>query len=391
MQNAVAKLMTNLLQFELLNTPLEGTVLQKITPETAVLLYRLGVKHDVGHLIADALDKLSLLDGLEEKREMCNERAKAVFRFEQLNYETQEIVKTLERAQIPYILLKGAVLRKSYPQPWMRTSCDVDILVKKEDFQRATDTIVDALEYTAMPQGGHDISLYSGGGVHLELHYALFDDYRKGETLEILENIWSYAVQVNGNGYEYALTDEAFYFYHIAHMAKHFEEGGCGLRSFVDLYYLDTVWQHDESKRNALLEKGGLMPFATGMRDVTRVWFNGGEHTEFTLLLEEYILRGGVYGTLDNKVTLQQSKQGDNGKYIRSRIWLPYDVIKHESVTLQKHKWLLPFYQVRRWFRMLFQGRLGMRVREAKMLKTTDEAQKQKTRRIITELGLSKK
>ena len=389
MQNEMAKIVMDLLKFELFGKQVEDSVLQKITPELSIKAFKLGLKHDVGHLIADALDRLSLITDNPHKKVMITERNKAVFRFEQLDYETQEIIQTLETAKIPYVLLKGAVMRKNYPSPWMRTSCDVDILVKQEDFQRATETVVNLLGYTAMPQGGHDISLYAESGAHLELHYALFDDFRDKTALAILNKIWDRTERVKEDGCEYVFTDEAFYFYHIAHMAKHFEEGGCGIRSFIDLYYLDFVWEYDKEKRDKLLDEGGLLKFANGMRDLTRAWFVDGEYTEFLSLLEDYILRGGVFGTMDNRVVLQQTKSGGKGKYLLSRIWLPYDILKHESPTFQKHKWLTPFYQVRRWFRMLFQGRMRMRMKEAEMLKTASEDQKDKAKQIVETLGLN--
>lgn len=388
MQNELANLIFALLRYELFNEQVGEDVLHAITPETAIKIYKVGLSHDVGHLIADALDRLSLLPEDDIKKKMLGERSKAVFRFEQLNYETGEIISVLEAEQIPYVLLKGAVIRKNYPKPWMRTSCDVDILVKKEDFMRATEAVVQKLEYTAMPQGGHDISLYSGGGVHLELHYALFDDFRYGRALDVLNDIWAYTYRVKEGGYAYAFLDEAFYFYHIAHMAKHFEEGGCGIRSFIDLYYLDFVWEYDNEKRNALLDKGGLLKFANGMRALTRCWFNKQPYTEFTQLLETYILKGGVYGTMDNRVALQQTKSGGKLQYFLSRIWVPYDLLKHESKTLQKHKWLLPFYQVRRWFRMIFQGRMRTRMKEMNKASSLEREQTEKARLLINELGL---
>ena len=389
MQNELSKIIFALLRFELFALQPSEDVLQAITPEMAVKTYKICLSHDVGHLIADALDKLGVLPDGDVKGKMLAERRKAVFRFEQLDYETQEIVAVLEEANIPYVLLKGAVIRKYYPEPWMRTSCDVDILVKKEDFDRATNVVVEKLEYTAQSQGGHDISLYSGGGVHLELHYALFDDFRYGKALAVLDDIWRYTYRVEEDKFAYAFTDAAFYFYHIAHMAKHFEDGGCGIRSFVDLYYLDHVWEYDKEKRDVMLEEGGLLKFANGMRALTGTWFCEETYTDVTALLETYIFKGGIYGTMDNRVVLQQTKSGSKAKYFLSRIWVPYDLLKHESPTLQKHKWLLPFYQVRRWFRMIFQGRMRTRIKEMDKATNISVQQKADAQRLIDELGLN--
>ena len=52
----------------------------------------------------------------------------AVFRYEQ-QYEFQRICAVLEQAEVSYIPLKGLLLRNCYPEGWMRTSGDLDLLV----------------------------------------------------------------------------------------------------------------------------------------------------------------------------------------------------------------------------------------------------------------------
>ena len=69
--------------------------------------------------------------------------------------------------------LKGSVLRASYPQDWMRTSCDIDILVHREDLERAVELLVEKKQYRREVTNLCDVSLYAPSGVHLELHYDL--------------------------------------------------------------------------------------------------------------------------------------------------------------------------------------------------------------------------
>ena len=85
--------------------------------------------HDLTHLLALGLRNNGLLT--LENGELEKEIFHAAFRFEQLNYELTSICRTLERAQVPFIPLKGSVLRQYYPEPWMRTSCDIDVLVRE--------------------------------------------------------------------------------------------------------------------------------------------------------------------------------------------------------------------------------------------------------------------
>ena len=51
----------------------------------------------------------------------------------------------IKKVQIPFLPLKGSVIRQYYPEPWMRTSCDIDILV---DFEK--DAHVGLFKYAGM-------------------------------------------------------------------------------------------------------------------------------------------------------------------------------------------------------------------------------------------------
>ena len=96
-----------------------------------------------------------------------------------------------------------------------------------------------------------------------------------------------------------------FYFYYIAHMAKHFvETGGCGIRPFLDIWVLNHRIDFDREKRDKLLSDGGLDVFAKQAELLSEVWFGNAEHTEITRQMETYILRGGVYGANTNRIAV---------------------------------------------------------------------------------------
>ena len=61
----------------------------------------------------------------------------AFYQSQQRKYVLNEIVKCFDAAKILNIPLKGSVICDYYPEPWMRSSCDVDILIKNEDSERA--------------------------------------------------------------------------------------------------------------------------------------------------------------------------------------------------------------------------------------------------------------
>ena len=76
-----------------------------------------------------------------------NARLMAIYRYEQSRYELNRICKTLNDAQISFVPLKGAVIRNYYSEPWLRTSCDIDVLVREEDLKQAVKVLVSELHY----------------------------------------------------------------------------------------------------------------------------------------------------------------------------------------------------------------------------------------------------
>ena len=385
----VSHIMFALLRFEINRTELCDEVKNLITPEALPALFKLSKKHDLAHLVGDALDKNGLLpDGSEAKKRFLQERTMSVYRYEQLQYELDEICAVLEEAKIPFLPLKGSVIRGYYPEPWMRTSCDIDILVKEEVLETAAKYLCEKLEYVSEEKRTvNDLSLYAPSGVHLELHYDLTEGDKYGKN--ILSNIWEYTTVVDGKNCSLQLSDAAFYFYHIAHMVKHFENGGCGVRPFLDLWLLCHNVDFSCSGREELLEKGELLAFAKACEKLSIVWFEDAEYDDLDKRFEEYILTGGVYGSLQNRVSMQQAKKGSKLKYILSRIFISNKELKLKYPQVEKRPWLAPFYHIKRWLKPLTNRKSGEQsMNELSKTATVADAEKQARGRLLQDLGL---
>ena len=184
------------------------------------------------------------------------------------------------------------------------------------------------------------------------------------------------------------MSDEMFYFYHVSHMAKHFYDGGCGIKPFVDLWMLDRGADDRREKREKLLEEGGLLRFARASRELSSVWFGDGEHTQITLDMEQYVISGGVYGSRENYVATHRSAKKGKLSYALSRIFLPYDTIKYFYPVLKKHKWLTPFMQVRRWLKLIFGGGIKRSAKELEANNSVDKELADKTLAFLKNVGL---
>ena len=184
------------------------------------------------------------------------------------------------------------------------------------------------------------------------------------------------------------MTGELFLLYHIYHMAKHFINGGCGIKPLVDLWLIRNKMPIDESRALAMLEEGGLLEFYKKSIALCNVWFDGGVHDTTTREMEEYILQGGVYGTLEQQLAMSQSRKGGKGKHLMSKIFLPYRKMLIYYPSLQKAPILYPIYQVRRWLRILFFGGSHRAFREVKLNQNLSLLKQQKAQRLIDALHL---
>ena len=312
--------------------------------------------YDLAHLVAWGAKQ----NGLDTEQGAEIERfiLKAVYRYQQIKYEYSRLCDLLERHGIPFLPLKGAVIRDCYPEPWMRTSCDIDILVKNEDIKKTHELLVKELGYRYETTYMHDLSFFTPGNVHVEIHFDLIEKGIVGASADVLMDIWDIVTVKEGYKFWFEMPDEIFYFYHVAHMAKHILLGGCGIRPFLDLWMLDNILATDANGIEELLERGGLIKFVMVARRLSDVWFGTGEHDGTTMELESFVLGGNTYGTNENLITVRRTKMGGRMKYALNFIFLPYDAMKDMYPVLKKHKWLLFLMHMRRWCRVFIPGRI---------------------------------
>lgn len=264
------------------------------------------------------------------------------------------------------------------------------MLVRIDDFERARDTISEKLGYnTDNVKLDHDISMYAPSGVHLELHFATVEEYFAVNAKDVLEDIWEYGYVKEGCSHQYCLSDDLFYFYHVAHMAKHYEYGGVGVRFYLDMWLLCGI-ENDREKREALLRKGGLLTFAEVAEELCRIWFDDRAHNARTLMMQRHVVQNGIYGTKENNVAWDQIKHGGEKKNALRLIFLPYKQMVIKYPSLEKHKYLYPFYHIRRWCSTVLHGKTKKSVDRLKMNSDVAHNQKDDMETMLRDLELIK-
>ena len=141
-------------------------------------------------------------------------------------------------------------------------------------------------------------------------------------------------------------------------------------------------------ERAKMIAESGLVDFENATRTVAKVWFEGGEHSALSGYVEEYILNGGVYGSYENRVYSQQTRQGGKLKYLWKRTFLPMESLKNRYPVVRKYPILAPIYQFERFFTMVREKRLGKAVKEFKVNAKMSKEKIESGADLIKKLGL---
>lgn len=345
--NQIIELFITLLRSEICKIPVPTDIVQQITPEVLEQLYTLSRKQDMTHILTVALKKLKLLSDQRTADAYNPCMYHALVRYEAMEYEKNRIFRLFEDEGIVFVPLKGAVIRKLYPEEWMRTSCDIDILVHEEDLEHAKNVLVSALGYTVQDSKYHDIAMYSPEGMMLELHFSIKENMENIDRY--LENVWDYVKPAEPDSFRYEMTPEYLLFHAFAHMLYHFTNGGCGVKFVTDIFLLERHLQIDRGAFRKMCEECRILTFAENVEKLAAVWYGEEEHDDITSRMEQYIIEGGVFGSMQTKVTARKTKAPGQAKYVFQRIFIPYRQFCASYPKLEKYPFLYPYYTVKRW------------------------------------------
>lgn len=302
-------------------------------------MYSLAASHSIANMVGEAVG--------EYHSKFQQAAFESVFQYEMIQHDLNTICSLFDSLHIPYILLKGSRLCHYYPQPWLRSRGDIDILILEKDVQKAVSELCKH-DFVFEKDNYHDVHLTSPSNVCFELHFKILENTPNLDV--VLSQVWEYSHLVSE--FEYEQSNEYFVFHQVAHMAYHFMHGGCGIRPLIDLYVLKNQLEYDESIVVGLCKEAKIGVFYKQVQSLMNVWFGNGIHSSITLKMQEYILTGGVYGSKENRMRVKRCANHNSFTYYLSRLFLDYDTLCFLYPSLKGHHYLLPYYEVKRWCRL---------------------------------------
>lgn len=355
------RILIEIIKSEICEYELPQNVISKLTKDVLNTIYAIAMKHDLAHFVAIALRKCGVLDENVVSQSIWKNVRVAMYRSETMQYELNQISELFEKERIAYIPLKGAVIRSYYPASWMRTSSDIDILVREGDLERAKSVLIKHLGYKVFKNNYHDIAMTSPGHTLLELHFKITEN-EKGMD-QVLSRVWEYVYPIQEGSYRYVMTSEYLIFHTVAHMLYHFLHGGCGIRFLMDLWILQKHLEYDQNILDDYYDRCGILKFARHAEQLSKVWFEGKRHNELTMQMQQYIVDGGLFGSFESKIVAHRTKMKNRFLYLWTRVFQPYDELKMVYPKLQNNPMLYPFYTVKRMMK-IFNRDEAVRIRK---------------------------
>lgn len=345
-------------------------------------------KNHINYLVLGALLKLDSLPE-EAKQRFRPIVMKSVMKTAMQVAEVKMLRQRFEEKKIPNQFMKGSCLKFVYPSPEMREMSDLDILIGEDGMEQAAEVLVNMGYELTRSIKHHDIFQKKPYMV-VEAHRAMYDKSVDKSQYEYFST-FSKANKMDGYEYSYEFSNEDFYVYMMAHMAKHFFQTGCGVRHLVDIYIFKQKYgaTMDMAYTETELDRCGILTFTKHMEKLTEIWLNDEPSEALYDDLFDYMLGCGIYGKEENGMW---SRFADEKKETISRskmklwyIFPPLHYMAEDYAYLEKHHWLLPWA----WFVRGINGILKHKGSgKRKMLDEIETEQIKRVRNIYREMDL---
>lgn len=274
-----------------------------------------------------------------------------------MDTERRRVLAELEKAQIWYMPLKGAIMKDWYPKLGMRQMSDNDILCDPA-FRKQVRAIMEQCGFTCVKYDkGNDDTYHKPPVCNFEMHTELFSTSHAFGLHDYYKDIQSKLCRDTDNAFGYHFRSEDFYIYVLAHEYKHYKLGGTGVRSLVDIEIMLRKFGNslDWEYMKAELQKLRMTAFEKQCRHLARKLFSCEKPlTEAEKRELDYFITSGVYGTQDHRIENDLQKHGGSiWKYLHRRLFPTMDGIQARYPFFYRHKVLLPVLWIWRPIRIL--------------------------------------
>ena len=277
-------------------------------------------------------------------------------------FELQKILDFCEQEAVLNLPLKGCVLKRFYPQPYMRFMGDIDLWTDTSGVKKLRDFLVQC-GYTLVSRTGIHDEYEKPPHMAVEIHKKLVIDENRAASFFNVE-IPQRLTRPHRRKYSCAMAPKDFYLHLLDHTEKHFYGTGITPRMILDFYMLDKMQgiPHGE-ELEVSLKRLHFQTFAQRLTMLAHDWFSpegaGLAKDYFSL----YIIQNGSFGRRRNAYFAKTARETKEEKppskvgYVLRRLFPTYTMLKGKFPVLEKAPVLTPFMYLpwwATWFDTLF-------------------------------------
>ena len=355
---------------QLLSSVLNGTE-PLVLPENIDLdiLYAFQEEQSVANMAYVALQKLEY--SAEQLKKFQDDYKLNMLREARFELAGQQVFDALEKAEIPFIPLKGAVLKNLYPNPALRNFTDYDLYIG--DKLSEVEKVMLELGFDYDHDTENDMDFVKKPSLHFEMHHSLFTSAYDFDGY--FNEPFKKTYLKEGKKYYHLYRDEDFLIHVLVHLYKHFTDGGCGIKQFMDVYVLTKKLELDMDYIHKELEKIGLNGFFETAMRLNAFLFDGEKPDDNLLEIADYVFNNGTFGNVKNSMALEYAQDNEDVKskfglykirFFANRWQLSFSGMKKQYPILGKLPFLLPFCYFHKLFKVIFfkRGVLKSQVRD---------------------------
>ncbi|MBQ6839391.1 MAG: nucleotidyltransferase family protein [Oscillospiraceae bacterium] len=304
-----------------------------------------------------------------------------------------KLEKLFREAGVDYMPLKGAVLKSLYPQSHMRSMGDLDILIRLNQYGKIRKLLLQN-GFDEGQETDHELIWHKKPYTQFELHKHLIPSYNE-DYYAYFGDGWKMAEKTDVP-FKCAMSLENEFIYTFTHFAKHYRDGGIGIRHLVDLWvYRRAYPQLDQQFICREMDKLGLKTFYLNIQKTLDACFENGEETEVTNCIVEWVFDSKVYGSAEkgneaNALRVARHSRTIGGAKLKGtwrQIFPLPAVMRKKYPVLKRVPVLLPVMWVVRWFEAIFRKRENI-AQQSKRLKAINQETVSKYQAELNFVGL---
>lgn len=383
--------------FEAIKSVLDNTVFNLDISQYKAF-YRLAKENGLSGMIYKVLNKEKL------SQEVYLRFEKDFFMYNFQHEKQVALIKKIDdlmnENQIEHIFLKGVSLKAYYPESYMRSMGDIDVLVKEDKIKLVREVFENHQIKLTGNSTAHD-NYEDLQGLSIEVHPRISRDV-DDRFDSLSDHAWNESFIVENSRYQLNVEYEICYL--LVHLVKHFYSSGVGLRSILDigLFVKENQEIINENRLIEQLNQFNLDKFFLTIMYLNKLYFSidafSNLQEDYQLkdstleALTEYILVSGIHGhgvgfnRFIGRLGGHHLQKKKRISLIISIVFPSYKDMSGMYPWLRRMPLLYPFTWVVRWFKIMVL-KFGVSLKKIRSLFTKSQ-EVEKVSKMYEEIGL---